>query len=324
MLLLYDMNGKLPIKLLYKTSDCLSVNAPNQKTLAMDLSKLLRMTFGARTQWASLIFGKSTIDRIIGTPGTGGMSGISISRTTCAGTIVLGVLLLMPGQSCFMCPFAVVGLGLRYRKINFLDIFGHPLRYPMCMALSNVEIGGLHSAWWANFTPLAHVRTECVNNARSTPLCNVSLRCKAQSGIGAGSGWAECIPSGVIGSVHKSVDEFSNPRNITCLLYWTLHLLLSNFTRHPALQSGKILTRDAIAKYRTMCLVRTVGRPGMLLLNMCNDVSRCPSGRLIISGFVAGHLLKMSTPSVMKIDVAPVSSMALLAAINGESVQRLM
>ncbi len=45
--------------------------------------------------------------------------------------------------------------------------------------------------------------------------------------------------------------------------------------------------RDAIAKSGLMCLVRTAGSPGMSMLQMCNDGTRQPSGKLITSGFVA-------------------------------------
>ena len=64
-----------------------------------------------------------------------------------------------------------------------------------------------------------------------------------------------------------------------------------------------------------MCPVRTVSRPGMLMLQTCNDVTQRPSGNLITSGFVAGCLLTMPTPSIMKIDVAPVSAMSSLAVM---------
>ena len=53
--------------------------------------------------------------------------------------------------------------------------------------------------------------------------------------------------------------------------------------------------RDAIAKSGMMCPVRTVGRPGMLMLQMCDDVTQRPSGKLITSGFVAGGLLTIHT-----------------------------
>ncbi len=41
--------------------------------------------------------------------------------------------------------------------------FGHPLRKPLWMALSRVDIRGLHRDWWANFMLLALVRTVWMN-----------------------------------------------------------------------------------------------------------------------------------------------------------------
>ena len=40
-----------------------------------------------------------------------------------------------------------------------------------------------------------------------------------------------------------------------------------------------------------------------------------PSGKLIVSGLVAGLLFNTSTPSIIKIDVAPVSAIACVVAI---------
>jgi hypothetical protein len=93
MLPLYDMKGKLPVKLLYTTPGCLLVNTPKQKTLAMVSLQSSRMTFGACAQGALAFYGKSTICGIIGMPGTSRMSGIGTSHTTCAGTLLLGIVL---------------------------------------------------------------------------------------------------------------------------------------------------------------------------------------------------------------------------------------
>jgi hypothetical protein len=41
-----------------------------------------------------------------------------------------------------------------------------------------------------------------------------------------------------------------------------------------------------------------------------------PSGRLIFSGFLDNRLLSTSTPSIMKMDVAPVSAIAWSESIN--------
>ena len=60
----------------------------------------------------------------------------------------------------------------------------------------------------------------------------------------------------------------------------------------------------------TMCPVSVSGRPGMLISQQCVDLIFDPSGRLILSGFVATRLFSTGVPSMMKIAVAPVSIMA--------------
>ncbi len=76
-----------------------------------------------------------------------------------------------------------------------------------------------------------------------------------------------------------------------------------------------MLKSEAIAKFGTMCSISIVGRPGMWISQMCVDFTCLPSGRLIVSGFVAGLLFFTSTPSMTNIEVAPVSVMACEAAI---------
>ena len=49
--------------------------------------------------------------------------------------------------------------------------------------------------------------------------------------------------------------------------------------------------------------------------HMCVDLICLPSGRLIVSGYIAGRLFFTSAPSMIKIDVAPVSTIALDVAI---------
>jgi hypothetical protein len=46
-----------------------------------------------------------------------------------------------------MWPFAVAGLGLRYFVACLAVRLGHPLRFPRCMAFSNVEMRGLQRDW---------------------------------------------------------------------------------------------------------------------------------------------------------------------------------
>ena len=70
-----------------------------------------------------------------------------------------------------------------------------------------------------------------------------------------------------------------------------------------------------MAKCGTMCPVNVVGSPGISMSHMCVDLICLPSGRLIVSGFIAGHLFLMSALSMIKIDVAPVSAIASDVAI---------
>jgi hypothetical protein len=69
--------------------------------------------------------------------------------------------------------------------------------------------------------------------------------------------------------------------------------------------------RDTIAKDRTMCPVSTVGSPGMLILQMCVDITLFSLGKLIVRGIQATCLFATSAPSMIKIDIAPVSAIAI-------------
>ncbi len=53
----------------------------------------------------------------------------------------------------------------------------------------------------------------------------------------------------------------------------------------------------------------------MFMSHMCVDLILEPSGKLIERGFNAVHRLATTAPSMMKMDVAPVSAMARLGAI---------
>ncbi len=125
---------------------------------------------------------------------------------------------------------------------------------------------------------------------------------------------------GLIGSIHKFVAASFHPRKIRLPLYKTLHLLSSNVTVHPALQSGRMLMRDATARVGTMCPTSTVGRPGMAMSQTCVDITLLPLGKLMVIGRVATFLLLTLVFSIIKIDVAPVSAMAcdkaILSAFN--------
>ena len=78
----------------------------------------------------------------------------------CAIVLVLGVVLRMPCRGRFIWPLAVAGLGFKYLTMSVSEIFGHPLRKPFRVALSNLDIVGLHSDWCANLTLLALVEIE--------------------------------------------------------------------------------------------------------------------------------------------------------------------
>ncbi len=47
----------------------------------------------------------------------------------------------------------------------------------------------------------------------------------------------------------------------------------------------------------------------------CVDLTWLPSGKLIVDCFVAGRMFLMGVPSIMNMDVAPVSTIACIAAI---------
>jgi hypothetical protein len=98
---------------------------------------------------------------------TTGCTGNVMAGTCMGGCIdfTLGVVLLIPWQGLFICPFAVAGLGLKYLSINFLLMFGHPLKNPFRTAFNSVEIFGLHNNSCVNFTAFTHILMEWVNPA---------------------------------------------------------------------------------------------------------------------------------------------------------------
>ncbi len=61
--------------------------------------------------------------------------------------------------------------------------------------------------------------------------------------------------------------------------------------------------------------VKITGNPGIFMSHTCVDLIFLPSGRLTVSGFVANLLFSTSTPSITKMDVAPVSATARFIAI---------
>ena len=67
---------------------------------------------------------------------------------------------------------------------------------------------------------------------------------------------------------------------------------------------------DATAKDGTMCPVSMVGKSGIAMSQICVERTCLPSGKLIRRGDVAIRLFTTSTPSMINMDVAPVSAIA--------------
>ena len=64
-----------------------------------------------------------------------------------------------------------------------------------------------------------------------------------------------------------------------------------------------------------MCPVSVTGNPGILMSHACVNLTFLLSGRLTVRDFVATRPLATSTPSITKMDVAPVSAMAWFGAM---------
>jgi len=85
---------------------------------------------------------------------------------------------------------------------------------------------------------------------------------------------------------------------------------------------------DATVKDGTMCPNKTVGNPGIIMSQTCVDLTFFPLGKLMMSSLVAMRLLTTSMPSMIKMDVAPVSAiarfrpivMALITIVIGDNV----
>ena len=71
---------------------------------------------------------------------------------------------------------------------------------------------------------------------------------------------------------------------------------------------------DAIFKSGMIWPVKITGNPGIFMSHTCVDLIFLPSRRLTVSGFVANLLFSTSTPSITKMDVAPVSATARFVA----------
>ncbi len=90
----------------------------------------------------------------------------------------------------------------------------------------------------------------------------------------------------------------------------TSHLSRSNVNVHPALHNGLIPIRDATVRWVTMCPGNTYGNPWMVMSHICIDFIFLPSGMIMLKGLLAQLLLTTLVPSIMNMDVAPVSAMA--------------
>jgi hypothetical protein len=238
---------------------------------------------------------------------------------TCgAGSVLaLGLVLCILWHRRFIWPFAVAGLGLRYLLISLTLMYGHPLRNPRLVALRRVEIFGLHNNWCANLTLLAHFRIEC---KKAAPSYISWGGCRARPIPGQGCGksiWLRVvrIPSFVIGRVHRSVLGSLYSLKKTLPLYMTSYLTSSNTTLHPTLHRGQIPISKVVFRSGMMCPVSVTGNPGILMSHAFVDLTFLPSGRLTVRGFVAMHLFAASTPSITKMDAAPVSATAWFGAM---------
>jgi hypothetical protein len=104
------------------------------------------------------------------------------------------------------------------------------------------------------------------------------------------------------------------PRKITLPMKTTSHLSLSKVMVHPALQRGLMPISNMITRCGTMCPVKIVGNPGIVMPQMCVDLTFRPSGMLLVNGLGLICLLTTSMPSIMKMDVALVSVIACVVA----------
>ena len=128
--------------------------------------------------------------------------------------------------------------------------------------------------------------------------------------------FASCSISESLGSVHRSVDGSLFPLKITFPLYHTSHFVLVNTTLHPALHRTLIPINEAMDNFGTTCPTSTFGRPGIVMSHVCVNFTFVPSCRLMVSGRVARRRFLQVVPSMMKIEVAPVSYIACDAAMK--------
>ncbi len=73
--------------------------------------------------------------------------------------------------------------------------------------------------------------------------------------------------------------------------------------------------KDSIDNLGTMCPVNIKGRPWILMLQRCINLTWLPLGKFNVNCFVAGQMFLTGFPSKMNMDVAPVSAIACNVAI---------
>ena len=193
-------------------------------------------------------------------------------------------------------------------------MLGHPSRNPRRTALRRVDIFGLHNDWCANLTAFAFVFVECVKLATcGAPLC-ASAGTMMCVFVALPTGFTlvvfVCSCFGPIGRVHRSVDGSFFPFKMTFPLYQTSQFVFVKTTSHPALHSTLIPIKDAIDNLGTTCPTNIIGSPGIVMSHVCVDFTFVPSGRFIVSGRIAGWRFLQGVPSMMNIEVAPVSAIA--------------
>jgi hypothetical protein len=139
--------------------------------------------------------------------------------------------------------------------------------------------------------------------------------------------WWPCVPLAslwvvftlslveLIANVHKSVDRSLFQRKMIFPSYIMPQLVLVKTTLHPALHSTLIPIKDDMDSLGTTCPTNTVGSPGMVMLQVCVDLTLLPSGKFMVSGCIAGHRFWTGVPSITKIEVAPISAIACDVAI---------
>jgi hypothetical protein len=207
---------------------------------------------------------------------------------------------------------------MRYLQTVWVSEFGAPFRNSALMAFRRDDIGGLHKLWWANFTAIDFVVHGYKNPMASEMLGKGGRGAQFLQGpslnrlvvADSTAPGVVHIPSPVIGRVHRSVLGSLYPCKIILLLYPTMHFSSLNVTVHPAFHNTLMPNSDAFLIPGTMCPVNTVGRPGMVMLHVCVDLTILPSGRLTVIGLMVGFIFSMGVPSITKIDVAPVSVIA--------------